>query len=168
MFAKFPEQQQTIIILTNNGADDSVDENAQSLNDILDGRAAVPAKPMLSKALYPLLIKSELDKASALTKQANSTQDSAFLVEERMMNRLGYTLLQQGKMAEGIFALAFNHETFSNSPNTYDSLAEAYAMNGNMVRATTTLNQMKAKFPQHTDFAKRLAELKEVSDKSAQ
>jgi tetratricopeptide (TPR) repeat protein len=52
-------------------------------------------------------------------------------VAEERLNNLGYTLLQQKQFTEAIAVFKVNTELYPQSANVYDSLGEAYMMNGN-------------------------------------
>jgi CubicO group peptidase (beta-lactamase class C family) len=56
-------------------------------------------------------------------------------ISEQTINRLGYRLLQGKKVADAIRIFQLNVELYPNSSIVYDSLAEAYATNGDKVRA---------------------------------
>jgi Flp pilus assembly protein TadD len=49
---------------------------------------------------------------------------------EPEINRLGYTLMGRGRIADAIDVFRFNAEENPKSWNVYDSLAEAYAEHG--------------------------------------
>ena len=51
------------------------------------------------------------------------------------LNRLGYRLLGDGKVDDAIAILRLNADSFPDSANAYDSLAEAYLAKGDRVRA---------------------------------
>ena len=50
--------------------------------------------------------------------------------DETMLNNLGYQLMNQDEINEAIEIFKFNCKTYPESWNTYDSLAEAYMLNG--------------------------------------
>ena len=50
--------------------------------------------------------------------------------EERDLNRLGYALMNGGRVTEAVEILKLNAEAFPDSANVYDSLAEAYMKSG--------------------------------------
>ncbi len=52
------------------------------------------------------------------------------IVDERGINRIGYTLLNTGRITEAIEVFKVNVDAFPESANVYDSLAEAYMKNG--------------------------------------
>ena len=57
-------------------------------------------------------------------------------VPEPLMNQVGYQLLGQNKFEEAVAAFKKNIERYPESANVYDSLAEAYEINGKIDLAT--------------------------------
>jgi len=57
-------------------------------------------------------------------------------VPEPLMNQVGYQLLGQNKFEEAVAAFKKNIERYPESANVYDSLAEAYELNGKIDLAT--------------------------------
>jgi predicted alpha/beta superfamily hydrolase len=56
-------------------------------------------------------------------------------VPEELLNRVGYQLLRANQAVEAIEIFRKNVETYPNSANVYDSLAEAYEKNGQLKQA---------------------------------
>lgn len=56
-------------------------------------------------------------------------------VPEELLNRVGYQLLRADRTGEAIEVFRKNVETYPNSANVYDSLAEAYEKNGQLKQA---------------------------------
>ena len=54
----------------------------------------------------------------------------AYFVSENEMNSMGYRLLGENKVEEAIEVLRINTEVFPDSWNVWDSLGEAYMVNG--------------------------------------
>lgn len=61
--------------------------------------------------------------------------DRDLYVSESQMNAFGYYLLRRGQINEAIEVLKLNVEGYPQSANVYDSLAEAYLVSGNKVKA---------------------------------
>jgi tetratricopeptide (TPR) repeat protein len=80
-------------------------------------------------------------KAALLEKQGKATEAEALRVRalaratEAEVNQLGYALLGQQKMDEAIALFQRNVKDHPDSWNTYDSLAEAYALKGDKAQA---------------------------------
>jgi uncharacterized protein HemY len=51
-------------------------------------------------------------------------------LSEGNLNRLGYTLVQEGQLADAILVLRVVADVFAQSANACDSLGEAYAASG--------------------------------------
>ncbi len=56
--------------------------------------------------------------------------ENVYVETEALINRLGYALMAKKKFAQAIEALKLNVESYPLSANVYDSLGEAYMMNG--------------------------------------
>ncbi len=78
---------------------------------------------------------------------------------ERSINVFGYTLMNQSQMeaAEKVFEL--NVETYPNSFNVYDSLAEAYLNQGKKALAIEFYNKSLKRNPENQNAKDKLAEL---------
>jgi tetratricopeptide (TPR) repeat protein len=61
--------------------------------------------------------------------QEQRKKDPAYF-KESDLNRLGYSLMNGGRVGEAVKILKLNAEVFPDSANVYDSLAEAYMNNG--------------------------------------
>ncbi len=80
---------------------------------------------------YELLMAGRLDEAMEAYRKIKKEKPGNNTVAEERLNNLGYTLLQQMKIAEAIAILKVNVEFYPQSANVYDSLAESYMKNGN-------------------------------------
>jgi len=72
-------------------------------------------------------------------------------IPESVMNRLGYELLEQGKVAEAIPVFARNVELHPDSPNVHDSLGEAYERAGRLDRARASYERAVKLAEEHQD-----------------
>lgn len=159
-FAIYPEQEQVIIMLTNNNSHGGINDVLDGLNGLLAGNTVTPVKQSLSKALYPVMMDSNVKQANLILSKALEENNDQYFIEIRQINRLGYALLNKKKAKEAIEVFKFNNTKFPEKPNTYDSLAEAYAKVGEIDKAIELLEQMRQKFPSYTDYDKRKGELK--------
>jgi len=62
--------------------------------------------------------------------EARHRDPKAVLFSETVMNRIGYEHIQTGDAAGAVDILRLNEAAYSNSPNVYDSLSDAYLANG--------------------------------------
>jgi len=81
-------------------------------------------------------------------------------IVEDEINDLGYSLLYSGKKSEAIEIFILNVEAFPNSWNAYDSLAEAYMINGNKKMAIENYEKSIQLNPTNEAGKKNLEKLK--------
>jgi tetratricopeptide (TPR) repeat protein len=75
-------------------------------------------------------------KALEIYEAARRTDPQALLFTEQALNGVGYNLLQNKKVKEAIEVFKLVVASYPNSPNAYDSLADAYVEDGNKAEAT--------------------------------
>jgi tetratricopeptide (TPR) repeat protein len=101
-------------------------------------------------------------KAPQLFAEAHQRYPKEVIFSEPIMNRLGYEYLQSGNNQAAIALFKLNVTAYPDSPNVYDSLADAYIANGQKDLArqneqkTLDLLSTYTKYPE--DFAKALRE----------
>lgn len=76
-----------------------------------------------------------LDAAILQYKKLKQENPDEYNFDENQLNYLGYRLMQEGKTDEAIQIFQVNKESFPESANACDSLAEAYLRNGNIPMA---------------------------------
>jgi CubicO group peptidase (beta-lactamase class C family) len=79
---------------------------------------------------FELLTSGKVGEAIARYQQIKKETPLNVSVSEDRLNNVGYSLLRQQKIAEAIAIFKINVEFYPKSANVYDSLAEAYAANG--------------------------------------
>jgi dienelactone hydrolase len=114
-------------------------------------------------------------KVSAMLKEARKKNDSAMLLPEATVNLIGYEFLQAGDTKSAVEIMKLNVEAYPNSPNVYDSLADAYVAAGqkdlarqNSKKALELLASDTTDSQQQRDAIKASAEgkLKQLGDAS--
>ncbi|MDQ3805702.1 MAG: hypothetical protein M3416_17970 [Acidobacteriota bacterium] len=88
------------------------------------GRAPSPAK------FYAMITGEGVQRAVRAYEEAKKNDPAAPIVQEQFINGLGYQLLQEQKVKEAIEIFKLNVASYPQSPNTYDSLADGYAADG--------------------------------------
>ena len=83
------------------------------------------------------------------------------VVTEDQMNRLGYALLGQKRVKDAIEVFKLNVEDYPQSANTYDSLGEAYMMDGAKDLAITNYQRSIELNPNNTNGIEALKKLRE-------
>lgn len=91
--------------------------------------------------------------------QLKKGQPEAYDFGEPELNIFGYVLLGQKKLKEAIEILKLNAEAYPQGFNTYDSLGEAYMMNGDRELAIKNYKKSLELNPQNTNAVEMLKKL---------
>ena len=84
---------------------------------------------------------------------------------ERSLNEFGYDLLAKNDTAGAIKALTLNADQYPESPNVWDSLAEAYLKAGNKAMAERYYEKVLTLDPGSENAKNMLKEIRESSGK---
>ncbi|MGI8640477.1 MAG: tetratricopeptide repeat protein [Pyrinomonadaceae bacterium] len=90
----------------------------------------VPKKE-LSEMLMEMLSKNDVASAIKLYRAFKSDSVNLYVNTESSINSLGYRLIGMNRLNQAIEIFKLNVESYPQSANVYDSLAEAYMKNGN-------------------------------------
>jgi len=122
--------QKHLIVLFNNTGGAPLAAIGDGIRNILYGHPYDLPKKSIAEAVYKAIL--EKDVASAINDyhelKKKHPEDYNFGPNE--LNRLGYHLLQKNKNSEAIEIFKLNVEVYPKNANGYDSLAEAYMLNG--------------------------------------
>lgn len=96
-----------------------------------------PQEVLTGTTFYEMVIQGEWDRASDLMKSTLAADRAAGrpfrgyfrVADENNLNWIGYHLMREGLNKEAVFVMQLNQSLFPESPNTYDSLADAYEAN---------------------------------------
>ncbi len=88
-------------------------------------------KKELSEMLMEMLLKNDVAAAIKLYRAFKSDSVNAYVNTENSINSFGYRLIEMNRLNQAIEIFKLNVESFPQSANAYDSLAEAYTKNGN-------------------------------------
>lgn len=100
---------------------------------------------------------------AAAIKEFYRMKDSGFAeayMSEQELNALGYGLIQKKLFGDAIAMLNLNVETYPNSFNVHDSIAEAYMLNGDTELAIEHYQKSLELNPQNTNAVEMLQKLK--------
>jgi len=148
----YPDDKVGVVILTNlAGAtpEDLIDEIAQGfipgmkLTGVAALRAALTGRE--GQDLSPII--------------ARFQSDPSFKPAEAELNDWGYRLLGFGKPKTALVVLKLTAELYSASGNAFDSLADAYEVNGDKPAAIANYRRSLALDPANTNAANRLRKL---------
>jgi acetyl esterase/lipase len=81
-------------------------------------------------AFFQLIEKEGVQKARQIYEETKKRDSNAVLFSEAGMNTLGYKFVREKRVPEAIEIFRLNVEAYPQSANVYDSLAEAYMIDG--------------------------------------
>src|SRR5262247_1376237 len=113
-------------------------------------------KPGIAKTLYQIITAEGIDSAAGKYRELKKNQPAAYDFQERELNELGYNLLGQKKIKEAIKVFQLNVEAYPESSNVYDSLGEAYMLNGDKPPAIENYEKSLKLNPNNTNAVEKL------------
>jgi CubicO group peptidase (beta-lactamase class C family) len=150
----YPEDRVGVVILTNLAG--------AAPEDIVDQIAAlfIPGMQLEGVAsLRAALDRQGYGKAPAIL--AGLRRDPAFRIDELELNDWGYRLLGFGNAKDALAVLKIGAELFPQSANAHDSLADAYALNGDKGAAIASYERSLQLDPNNVHAVRRLKALRE-------
>jgi len=109
---------------------------------------------------YQILNTQGVAEAVEMFKKKRKEDNKWIPFSETRMNILGYQQLQSGKTKEAIELFKLNVMAYPESANTYDSLGEAYMINGDKELAIQNYNKSLKLDPNNKNAAEMLNRLK--------
>jgi CubicO group peptidase (beta-lactamase class C family) len=133
----YPDDDLAIVVLTNlQGANPERFVDALAACYLPDMRVADGfGLPPTLRALHRTLRQRGFSHLEEEVKRARR-RDPAYTWLEPTINAWGYSLVEQGQLADALAVFQLNVRLYPASANTYDSLAETYAALGNKKLAT--------------------------------
>jgi tetratricopeptide (TPR) repeat protein len=140
-------------------------QNSPEENGIQRGMMTIESRkateiPPMDDDFFLIIQTQSVDEAFRLFTEIRKNDPTAVLFEEMEMNRLGYRYLKERKIEESIKLLKMNVETYPESWNTYDSLAEAYAAKGDKEKAISSYEKSLDLNPKNTSAKEKITKLK--------
>jgi len=109
---------------------------------------------------FELLLAGKTEEAVSAYKDLRAKDPKDPAIDENRLNSLGYNFLREKKYAEAIAVFKLNVELYPQSWNVYDSLAEAYMMNGDKELAIENYEKSLAINPNNVNGAQMLKKLR--------
>ena len=122
---------------------------------------AITAPKLSAETLIPYehLTAGNINKALEAYRQIKKENPNNVAVSESRLNGLGYGFLRTKKLPEALAYFKLNVEFYPTSWNVYDSLAEAYAANGEKELAIVNYKKSLEMNPKNTKAAEMLKKL---------
>ena len=150
----FPRTDLTVVALTNNAENESVEESVTALEAISDGGGPKQVLIRIGPELYSRLDDSPKEVQSWFT-TAVKDQSRRYDIQEKELNTLGYAMLKRGASKKAVLVFQLNTIAFPHSPNAYDSLADAYVERGEARQALDSIRSAIALDPTSIRLQKR-------------
>jgi CubicO group peptidase (beta-lactamase class C family) len=145
-----------LIVIFNNTPGANLDEMAKGIRAILYGREPATPKRSLVPDLGETMVNRGADAAVAQYRELKRTNPQGYNFDERALNQLGYMLLEKDRNADAITIFKLNVEEHPKSGNVYDSLAEAYAKDGQNQQAIANYRKSLELDPKNQSAANKL------------
>lgn len=129
--ARLVEDEHVIVLLCNISEWTRLSDMTQGITNILYDLPYDVPKKSLAKALYNTFLKEGVNAALAEYHDFRETHADTYDFDEDELNTLGYRLLRTDRIGEAIEIFTLNVKAYPESWNVYDSLGEAYFVNGN-------------------------------------
>lgn len=145
-----------VVIFTNSGNGFSI------IPDIVSAilRGPHPAFAFMGYERYDSPAKQVLRDIRARGAEAVLATSATDALTEREINRIGYILLEQNRVADAVRVFERNVARFPASANVYDSLGEAYAAAGAKAKAIASYERSLALDPNNGNAREWIAKLR--------
>jgi Flp pilus assembly protein TadD len=153
------QRRADLIVIFNNTPGANLGEMAKGIRAILYGQEPAKPKRSLVHDLGVTVVTRGADAAVAQYRELKRTNAQDYDFTEGALNRLGYMLLEKSRNADAIAIFKLNVEDHPKSGNVYDSLAEAYAKDGQKQQAIANYRKSLELDPKNQNAASKLKEL---------
>ena len=156
---RFPSERVTVIVLSNN-QDVVPYKLANDLSAIVFGAPYKLPVLAVSEVLAATIEQKGIAAALQQYRELKRTRPDNYDFSEPVLDRLGYDLLRSQKVKEAIEIFKLNVEMFPQAFNVYDSLGEAYMVNGDKELAIKNYEKALELNPQNTNSVNMLKKLR--------
>ena len=159
-FYRIPEDGYFIVILSNTGVS-PLEKMFSGITDILYGRDPQYPKPSLTELVNNELKLNGLESAIAYGKTLMQKNNKDFETEEADLNRMGYSLINQGHKEAGVTIFQWNTELYPNSWNVWDSYGEGLSCVGKKEEAIAAYKKSLELNPENIGGSKMINKLQQ-------
>ena len=158
VITRMPESKNLIVLLNNTGGT-KLQDMTQRIASILFGKPYKAPMRDIAEALFNTVVEKDVQAAITQYRELKETQADAYDFSEPQLNGLGYQLMQMKRVKDAIEILKLNVEIFPRGFNTYDSLGEAYMVNGDKQLAIQNYKKSLELNPRNTGAVEALKKL---------
>ena len=148
-----------LVVLFNNTGGTTLGEMSTAIGRILYGEPYDPPKKSIARTFYETMRLKDLEAAVSEYRELKKAGSANYSFRAAELNRVGYALLEAGRVEEAIKVFQLNIEAYPADANSYDSLAEAYAAKGEKVLAIKNYAKSLELDPTNTNAVERLNQL---------
>ncbi|HVI98068.1 MAG TPA: serine hydrolase [Sphingomonas sp.] len=154
-----PAEHLTLVQLTNNAQDDSVDDHVAVLAALAMGQPTPSTQPSIAWALPDRLDKDDAPTIDAWFDRELAAQPRRYVIDDRDLNQLGYDLLRHERPADAVTVFGLLTRAYPDKANSYDSLADGYEALGKREDAIAAMHKAVALDPASIRYQRHLATL---------
>ncbi|TQF15044.1 serine hydrolase [Myxococcus llanfairpwllgwyngyllgogerychwyrndrobwllllantysiliogogogochensis] len=163
---RVPEKKEVVIVLSNVGRGVRAQSLAVGVLSALYGvTPQTPLKP-ISEVVSASLAKGTATEAITQYKALKEKKPTEYFFGAGELNRVGYQLLQGGRVPEAIEIFKLNVDQFPQDGNVHDSLGEAYIAHGDKALAASSYRRSLELDPTNTNAEKVLKEIEKPAAKT--
>lgn len=160
LIARFVEDKHLVVLLNNTGPAPLSDMSQGIVNILYDRPASLPKIP-IAETLLKTLLETDVQAAIKQYRDLKADQKEEYDFGESQLNRLGYQLLGLDRVADAIEIFKLNIEAYPEAFNPYDSLGEAYMINGDYELAIKNYAKSIELNPDNTNGIEMLKKIEE-------
>ncbi|MDZ7314468.1 MAG: amidohydrolase family protein, partial [candidate division KSB1 bacterium] len=131
-----------------------------ALDEMLARIEMIANQKSIAEALLKTITEKDISSAIQQYHELKATQSDTFDFSESELNSLGYRLLSMKKIKEAIEIFKLNVEAYPHSSNVYDSLGEAYMVNGDSEMAIMNYEKSLELDPNNSNAVEMLKKLR--------
>jgi CubicO group peptidase (beta-lactamase class C family) len=158
LITRLPESKNLIVLLNSTGGT-KLQDMSQKIAGILFGKPYKAPLRDIADTLFDTIMEKDVQTAIKQYRDLKATQQDAYDFGEQQLNGVGYRLLQTKRVKDAIEIFKLNVEMFPQGFNTYDSLGEAYMVNGDKNLAIQNYKKSLELNPKNTGAVEALKKL---------
>jgi CubicO group peptidase (beta-lactamase class C family) len=151
-----------LIAIFNNTPGVNLNDMSKGIHAILYGKEPAVPKRILAHDLAETVLSRGVGAAITQYRELKRANSPNYTFDENALNGLGYGLLQKNRIADAIAIFKLNVEEYPKSGNVYDSLAEAYAKDGQKQQAIDNYRKSLELDPKNKNAVDKLKELEKT------
>jgi CubicO group peptidase (beta-lactamase class C family) len=165
LLVRLIDRKHTIVLLDNTSQGRSQNSISKAITNILYDQPYDAPKQSIAEALLPTATDKNVEAAIKQYRDLKANQLNLYDFGEMELNTLGYQLLGMKRIKEAIEVFKLNVEAYPQAANPYDSLGEAYMMNGDKELAVKNYKRALELNPQNKNAAGMLKQIENPAAK---